>query len=245
MARARVNGAAHSRTDDPDNGVNSRSGAESPTPPVVVHPPAVFASAPLPPVVMPMVLDNNSPHSRPHDPSPLTQASTAPSDLEHRHDGGLSNPVGLLTEAVDEEGAPPATDGHGLNAGRDVRALPVEYTLPDTLHAMLTEGPFDSSVPRGLLETEHLCSGLETLLAESAQDTLSVADQQFFRPLRRQIKRDIGPEYDPVAQALLTPAQAKAFFGCFFSRLHPLVPVLDVEYDTVESEFKLERGHSS
>lgn len=92
------------------------------------------------------------------------------------------------------------------------------------------------------IDLDYLSQGLESLLSDTARDTLGGEDKCFFKPARREIKRDLGAGYDPVAQAFLTQGEVQAFFSSFFMKLHPLLPILDPMLHTPECEFSVKRS---
>ena len=85
-------------------------------------------------------------------------------------------------------------------------------------------------------DLSYIAEGLEALLSDKALDALSAEDRCYFKPARAEIRRDLGPEFDPVSQALLTQKEVHVFFSSFFTKLHPLLPVLDPELHTPECE---------
>lgn len=145
----------------------------------------------------------------------------------------------LLAEAAEE--APAEDRPWGVHAVpprapiAPLANLPPQYHLSSTLHAMILEGPIhpDTSTVQ---DTHWLAQGLEQLLEEGALRTLTEGDKRFFKPTGCHVKRDLGPDYDPLALALVTPMEIKAFFAAFFARLHPLLPVLDPALHTVDCE---------
>ncbi|WVW79025.1 hypothetical protein I302_100988 [Kwoniella bestiolae CBS 10118] len=153
----------------------------------------------------------------------------------HDHDGGLANPVRLLAEAAEE-------DSHGSDLAENViqdetlkePALPPQYHIPETLLAMVTPEGLHSQIDQPGLEAEFLAEGLEKLLSDKGKRDLDSGDKRFFKPARREVKRDLGPEYNPLALALVTKREVEAFFGSFFSKLHPMLPVLDSSLHTPE-----------
>lgn len=163
--------------------------------------------------------------------------------MGHEHDGGLSNPVRLLAEAAEESLAPDndhQVDEFVLPAnGLLETILPPQYSLPATLHEMIRDrtGQADPHIGSIRLDSEYLAQGLMSLLSDDAQNHLSSDDKRFFKPPRREVRRDLGPEYDPLALALLTPKEARAFFGSFYLKLHPMLPVLDPALHTPDCRY--------
>jgi hypothetical protein len=154
-------------------------------------------------------------------------------------DGGLSNPVRLLAEAAEESTTGSSTwDRSAVDQPVSSKVLlPPQYHLPDTLQTILMEGIIDSRVQYLQHDTEYLAQGLESLLSDTAHSALTESDKRFFTPSRKDTKRDIGSEYDPIALALVSPREVKAFFSAFFAKLHPVLPVLDPTLHTSECEF--------
>lgn len=168
------------------------------------------------------------------------QSSHPGGEMTREHDDGLSNPVRLLAEAAEEIGA---SEQSGHFSERTVQAvttqepmLPPEYHLPETLYAMLTDGEMNPISNTSGLSPEYLAQGLEILLSDGARRKLSDEDRVFFNPPLKEVKRDIGAEYCPLALALLTPREVKAFFATFYLKLHPMLPVLDPVVHTPECE---------
>ncbi|XAO27275.1 hypothetical protein I312_106120 [Cryptococcus bacillisporus CA1280] len=166
------------------------------------------------------------------------QSSHPGGEMTREHDDGLSNPVRLLAEAAEEIGV---SEQSGHFSERAVQAattqepmLPPEYNLPETLYAMLTDGGMDLISNTSGLSPEYLAQGLEILLSDGARRKLSDEDRVFFNPPLKEVKRDIGAEYCPLALALLTPREVKAFFATFYLKLHPMLPVLDPVVHTPE-----------
>ncbi|KAL0253490.1 hypothetical protein I308_100862 [Cryptococcus tetragattii IND107] len=166
------------------------------------------------------------------------QSSHPGGEMTREHDDGLSNPVRLLAEAAEEIGA---SEQSGHFSERTIQAattqepiLPPEYNLPETLYAMLTDGEMDPISNTSGLSPEYLAQGLEILLSDGARRKLSDEDRVFFNPPLKEVKRDIGDEYCPLALALLTPREVKAFFATFYLKLHPMLPVLDPVVHTPE-----------
>lgn len=176
-----------------------------------------------------------------HPDLPLTARS-----IESQHsgkqssvynDGGLSNPVKLLAEAAEEISASdrtaadidiPAYEEHGSFDS----SLPPHYSLTETLHAIISEGPSEPRTLPSSLDETYLAEGLASLLADNARRRLDWEDRHFFNPPCREVKRDLGPENCPLSLALVTPREVKAFFATFFSRFHPMLPVLDPHLHT-------------
>jgi hypothetical protein len=144
------------------------------------------------------------------------------------HDNDLSNPVRLLAEAA-EEGGPSVQPTIMAEP-----VLPLQYTLPETIHAMLHDGDVDPRVADLRSDTEYLAQGLEAMLSDTAQRSLTQEDMRFFKPARNQVKRDVGSEYDPVDLALVTLREVRVFLESFFNKLHPVLPVLDPILHTPE-----------
>ena len=164
-----------------------------------------------------------------------SQASLAVAGRQGDQDTGLSNPVGLLAEAAEESNS----DGLEHNAVPRPAAhpaLPPQYTLPDTLRSLLNEGILDERVASLHIDDDYLAHGLVSLLSDAAHRSLAEEDKRFFKPARHPVKRDLGPEYDPLDLALVTMNEVKVFFASYFSKLHPVLPVLDPALHTPECE---------
>jgi hypothetical protein len=191
--------------------------------------PNSFPFAPLQPASDPANL-TISPHSLASHPSQPNIEG------EHEQDNSLSNPVRLLAEAAEESN--PESWNHAAVQPIPVSqpTVPPQYTLPDTLAALLTEGAVDHRVASLRLDNDFLAEGLHSLLADTAHQTLADEDKRFFKPARNQVKRDLGPEYDPLELALVTMKEVKVFFASFFAKLHPVLPVLDPALHTPECE---------
>ncbi|WVF71066.1 hypothetical protein IAT40_005863 [Kwoniella sp. CBS 6097] len=191
---------------------------------------------------------HSHPHPNPHpphqqhpyffsasEPSPATQVSWASESMDD-HDGALSNPVRLLTEAAEEHSSgSSAASREELPFRKETTTkppLPIQYRLPETIRAMLNEEPTDQWIHVLTSDVTYLGSGILNMVIESARESLSVEDKAFFKPPRKDTKRDLGPEYDPVALALLTEQESAAFFDSFFAKLHPMLPVLDPSLHT-------------
>jgi len=167
--------------------------------------------------------------------SPRSLASqTGLLDGDRDHDGGLSNPVRLLAEAADESN--PGSPDRITRPSPSLPAVPPQYTLPETLMALLHEGPVNYHVSSLHISDEYLAGGLEKLLSDTAHRKLSEDDKGFFKPARREVKRDLGASYDPLDLALVTLKEVRVFFASFFSKLHPVMPVLDPALHTFECE---------
>ena len=162
-------------------------------------------------------------------PQSLASHSTSQPTVEgdHEQDNGLSNPVKLLADAAEENNSDTLDAAAVKRIQVEEPALPPQYTLPGTIAALLSEGRVDSRIASLHLDSEYLAEGLQSLLADTAHRSLTVDDKRFFKPSRIHVKRDIGPEYDPLDLALVTMKEVKVFFTTFFAKLHPVLPVMD------------------
>jgi len=159
--------------------------------------------------------------------SPSSNFSQPTYEGDHEQDSGLSNPVRLLAEAAEEGALDEWNTTMVQRLHEETQSVPPQYTLPETLEALLAEDSFDSRVVSVDLDNEYLARGLQVMLGDTAKRSLTDTDKRFFKPARNQVKRDLGSEYDPLDLALVTMKEVRVFFASFFAKLHPMLPVMD------------------
>lgn len=170
--------------------------------------------------------------------SPATEQSSSSwyegVDAADDNEGELTNPVRLLVEAA--EASARASETSRPTSASGAPPIPLQYTLPDTLRALLNEGPVDERLAHLAHDAEYLAEGLQLMTSDAAPKALTELEKSFFQPFRKTIKRELATEYDPLARSLITEREACVFFDAYFQRLHPLLPVLDPALHTMECE---------
>lgn len=155
-------------------------------------------------------------------------------DAADDNEGELTNPVRLLVEAAEASARVSETSRPASASGPPT--IPLQYTLPETLRALLNEGPVDERLAHLAADAEYLAEGLQLMTSDAAPAALTSAEKSFFKPFRKSIRRELATEYDPLARSLINEREACVFFDAYFQRLHPLLPVLDPALHTMECE---------
>ncbi|KAL8277759.1 hypothetical protein RQP46_009881 [Phenoliferia psychrophenolica] len=146
--------------------------------------------------------------------SDLTESPTFPGD--HALKSSLSNPLALLAAASEAVRGPSRSGDSSLPVARPspVHARPVVE--------ILAGAALDPRLGALNLSRESLEEALKKVTAPTTAE-MDLVPMRSFRPRASSTKRDLNPEWDPLAIGLLTDQQATVFFREFFTQMHPFV----------------------
>ncbi|KAI5481613.1 hypothetical protein MNV49_002839 [Pseudohyphozyma bogoriensis] len=165
-----------------------------------------------------------------HSPSPHSSSADGP---RPGPSAAISNPLGLLAEASEAVRPSPLFKSGFLSADSPYGS-PEHHQKKTKVTDMLNTGPLDSRVANLGLSWDSVNKGLKAITADPSSK-LAETEMDFFRPKTNPaVRGDVGPEYDPIDLALITPEEVQTFFRVFYAHLHPLISALDQTLHTPE-----------